>query len=101
MPTGEDVRVRGQKRRMREEMTANPHPNALTLTLTLTPTLTMRIRMFTEVALAIDERTADRMLQTTTTNPTRGDSQNPTAPAAAARWGVATAAAATTAAPFR
>jgi len=33
MLTGEDVRVRGQKRRMREEMT-------LTLTLTLTPTPT-------------------------------------------------------------
>ncbi len=35
MLTGEDVRVRGQKRRMREEMT-------LTLTLTLTLTITFR-----------------------------------------------------------
>ncbi len=36
MLTGEDVRVRGQKRRMREEMT-------LTLTLNLTLTLTLTL----------------------------------------------------------
>ena len=38
MLTGEDVRVRGQKRRMGEEMT-------LTLTLTLTPTLTLTLTL--------------------------------------------------------
>ena len=37
MLTGEDVRVRGLKRRMREEMT-------LTLTLTLTQTLTLTLK---------------------------------------------------------
>jgi hypothetical protein len=31
MPTGEDVRVRGQKRRMREEMTRTLTANAKTL----------------------------------------------------------------------